>query len=143
MKPGPRQTALLSALLVSWKKTPFVNGGVSLETGIDSPRFAILILESVGVPKLPFGGPWRAGDGRLSDKVRECFPNLTSTPEPGDLMFILVSESSGRFVTFYLGNQACLGNDGSRPGFRIFQCERYVRERGWTNAIEYRRVDYP
>jgi len=143
LPPGPRQLALLSAILVAWKRVPFSFGGDSLEDGISSPNFALQILESVGVKNLPKHGLWQPGDPRLSDQVLKRFPTLTTSPEPGDLMATWVSEGSGRLVTFYLGEGVCIGNDGSRPGFRIFQCESYVRSRGWNSPIEYHRVDYP
>jgi hypothetical protein len=143
MRPGSRQSALLSAILVSWKQVPFSLSGNSLETGINSPHFALLILDSVGVKNLPRQDVWREGDPRLSDLVLRRFSTKTTSPEPGDLMITWVSGTSGRLVTFYLGEGACLGNDGSRAGFRIFQCEAYVRSRGWTNPIEYHHVDYP
>jgi hypothetical protein len=145
MTPSPRQSALLYAILLSWKKTPFKFGGDSLEAGIDSPRFVLLVLGLAGVRDLPKPKPaadWKTGDPRVSDLVLEHFPSATTAPEPGDLMSTFVSGSAGRLITFYLGEGVCLGNDGSREGFRIFNCEAYVRDRRWSQP-EYRHVDYP
>jgi hypothetical protein len=143
MEPGPRQVAVLSAVIASWGQTLFKFGGASLTTGIDSPHFAVLVLDKAGVKNLPENTAWKPGDPRLSDVLINRFPKKTDTPEPGDLMTVWVSKGSGRFVTLYLGNGTCLGSDGSTRGFQIFDCESYVRGKGWQNTIEYRSVDYP
>jgi hypothetical protein len=82
MPPGRRRNAVLSAILYAWKTIPFGATGNSAVTGFNSPRFALRVLEHVGIKidTLP-------GVQLIGPQLLRRFPHISkSAARLGDLM---------------------------------------------------------
>jgi hypothetical protein len=89
---GRRQTAVLIALMVTWRDVRYLDGGTTL-AATDGQRFIDLVVVHAGLPPTLPGKPGMPpdsmGNQRASDALLKRFgqPDPKLSPEPGDLMF--------------------------------------------------------
>ncbi len=107
LKPGRRQSAVLIALLSTWKEVRYQSGGKTLEA-TDGQRFVDLVISKAGLP------PTTVGDNeRASVALMRRFHAQTSNPQPGDLMFF---RSKGACRVDGGGNACCMYLAPGKPG---------------------------
>ena len=92
LAPGRRRTAVLIALMSTWREVAYQDGGTTL-IATDGQRFVDLVISYAGLPPTVPGFPGmpekKLGNKRGSEALIARFgePNPASSPKAGDLMF--------------------------------------------------------
>lgn len=102
---GKRKTAVLIALLMTWKEIPFKLGTKSPSAGFDSPSFLAYVLDQVGIEVS------KQSNEFLSVSLMNKFKEVKE-PLPGDLIFY--KGQIGNFGLIYLSD-----SDKSKQGIAI------------------------
>lgn len=134
---GKRKTAVLIALLMTWKEIPFDLGTSNPSMGFDSPSFLIYVLNQVGinVDKKP--------KEFLSVAIMNKFQKIDK-PLPGDLIFY--KGQTGNFGLMYLcggdeeGQGVAIGTLQSISPLAIYET-KYIN-RPFFPFIGFYRVNY-
>jgi len=121
LRAGPAKSAIMNAILLSWKDIQFDLGGDALESGFDSSTFLLKVLRSVGVViEVP--------EGVLPSTAIKQASCLVENAQPGDIAFF-----KGDIGSFGLLIAATSGSIGDVVGIGHLSTEYPLRITGVHN----------
>jgi cell wall-associated NlpC family hydrolase len=134
---GKRKTAVMIALLMTWKEIPFQLGQNSMRSGFDSPSFLIYVLKEVGINV-------KNAQGELNSvNLMNSFEKVEK-PQPGDLMFYKGQVGNFGFIYICEGDKSGkgigIGTVQAAHPLALYET-KYVREE-YFPFIGYYKVNY-